>query len=156
MSEPGAPKTGLMVRLPWFGASDLADDISPAAAAIGARLARLRKDRGLTQVELADKLDLTQSMLSHYERGALRLHGELIVALTSILDVTADELLGLTGKADKRTADRAKNRRLMSRLARAEALPRRDQDALMRTIDAYLDRVPDDADAPKPRRTSRR
>ena len=110
MSEPGAPKTGLMVRLPWFGASDLADDISPAAAAIGARLARLRKDRGLTQVELADK----------------------------------------------RTADRAKNRRLMSRLARAEALPRRDQDALMRTIDAYLDRVPDDADAPKPRRTSRR
>ena len=134
----------------------MADDISPAAAAIGARLARLRKDRGMTQVELADRLGLVQSAVSSYERGALRLHGELIVELMAVLDVTADELLGLTGKADKRTADRARYRRLMSRLVRAEALPRRDQDALMRTIDAYLDRLPDDADAPKPRRTSRR
>ncbi len=155
MPDPSAPKTGLMLRLPWFGAGDLADDISPAAAAIGARLARLRKERGMTQTELADRLGLVQSAVSSYERGALRLHGELIVELMAILDVTADELLGDIGKADKRTADRARNRRLMSRLARAEALPRRDQDALMRTIDAYLDRVPDDKPA-KTRRASRR
>ena len=130
----------------------MADDISPAAAAIGARLARLRKDRGMTQVELADRLGLVQSAVSSYERGALRLHGELILELMAILDVSADELIGDIGKADKRTAERAKNRRLMARLARAEALSRRDQDALMRTIDAFLDRVPDDA---KPRRSRR-
>jgi transcriptional regulator with XRE-family HTH domain len=130
----------------------LADDISPTAAAIGARLARLRKERGMTQMELAEALGVVQSAVSSYERGALRLHGELMLELMTVLDVSADELLGADGKPDKRTAERARNRRLMARLARAEALPRRDQDALMRTIDAFLDRVPDEA----PKRRSRR
>ncbi len=106
----------------------MADDISPAAAAIGARLARLRKDRGMTQMELADKVAVSQPMISDYERGALRLHGELILQLMAILDVTADELLGAVGKPDKRTAERARNRRLYRAAWRAPALPRRDQD----------------------------
>src|SRR5688572_25605444 len=62
---------------------------------IGGRLSRLRRERGITQVELAEILGVAQPMVSGYERGSLRLHGELIVELTKILDVTADQLLGL-------------------------------------------------------------
>ncbi len=81
-------------------------------------------------------------MVSEYERGTLRLHGELILELTAILDVTADELLGRAGDADARDSSRARNRGLMRRLQRVDALPKRDRDALMRTIDAFLTRVP--------------
>src|SRR5438034_2484544 len=66
------------------------------AETVGQRLARLRRERGLTQVELAERLGIAQPIVSDYERGELRLHGQLIVRLTEILGVSADELLGLT------------------------------------------------------------
>lgn len=105
---------------------------------IGQRLARLRKERGITQVELAAELGVTQSHVSEWERGNLRLHGELIAAVAQLLDVTADELLGLS-PSDERAP--AKNRRLLRRLREFDKLPKRDQEALLRTIDAFLDRA---------------
>lgn len=102
---------------------------------IGQRLARLRRERGLTQVELAAQIDVSQPVLSDYERGTLRLHGQLIVQLAGILGVSADELLGLE---KPRTGSAAPNRRLLRRLQQLEKLPKRDQQALLRTIDAFL------------------
>jgi transcriptional regulator with XRE-family HTH domain len=102
---------------------------------VGERLARLRRERGITQAELARMLGIVQPMVSDYERGELRLHGQLIIELTRILGVSADELLGL----DKpRSNASVKNRRLLRRLQQLERLPRRDQQALLRTIDAFL------------------
>jgi len=64
-----------------------------AAETIGERLARLRRERGLTQVELGERLGVTQSHVSEWERGNLRLHGELIVEIARLLQVSADQLL---------------------------------------------------------------
>ena len=103
---------------------------------IGQRLARIRRERGLTQVELAEKLGVAQPVVSDYERGELRLHGELIIKLTDILGVSAEELLGL--EKTKGNGAPVKNRRLARRLQEIEQLPRRDQQALLRTIDTFL------------------
>jgi transcriptional regulator with XRE-family HTH domain len=103
---------------------------------LGARLARLRRERGLTQVELAQRLGVAQPVVSDYERGELRLHGQLIVKLTAILGVTSEELLGLKAPASNGPL---KNRRLLRRLQAIERLPRRDQQALLRTIDRFLE-----------------
>jgi transcriptional regulator with XRE-family HTH domain len=106
-----------------------------AAETVGQRLARLRRERGLTQAELAGRLGIAQPIVSDYERGELRLHGQLIVRLTAILGVSADELLGLTPiPADGPQVQR----RLVRRLRAIDRLPRRDQQALFRTIDAFL------------------
>jgi transcriptional regulator with XRE-family HTH domain len=104
---------------------------------LGQRLAALRRERGMTQVELAEQLGVAQPVLSDYERGELRLHGQLIIKLTGILKVSADELLGLE-KAKDNGAVNNRNRRLLRRLQDLDRLPRRDQQALLRTIDAYL------------------
>lgn len=103
--------------------------------AIGARLARLRKERGYTQVELAEKLGVIQSVISSYERGRLRIHPTVIVKLTKVLQVTADELLGISAKPRR---EAALPRRFSRRLKAVGELPKRDQDALLRTIDAFL------------------
>jgi transcriptional regulator with XRE-family HTH domain len=102
---------------------------------VGQRLARLRRERGLTQAELAGRLSIAQPIVSDYERGELRLHGQLIVRLTEILGVSADELLGLTPTP---AAGPQVQRRLVRRLRAIDRLPRRDQQALFRTIDAFL------------------
>jgi transcriptional regulator with XRE-family HTH domain len=95
----------------------------------------MRKEKGITQAEMADFLGVTQSVVSDYERGELRLHGELIAKVAKILGVSADEILGLE-PAKRSTA--ANNRRLLRRIQQIDQLPKRDQEALLRTIDAFL------------------
>jgi len=107
-----------------------------AVETIGERIARLRKERGITQKELADLLRVTQSVVSDYERGELRVHGELLVRLAEILRVSANEILGL--EKNGKTEAAVKNRRLQRRLQAIDKLPKRDQEALLRTIDAFL------------------
>lgn len=112
-----------------------AGSAATAGETVGQRLARLRRERGLTQAELAGRLGIAQPIVSDYERGELRLHGQLIVRLTEILGVSADELLGL---APTPAAGPQVQRRLVRRLRAIDRLPRRDQQALFRTIDAFL------------------
>jgi transcriptional regulator with XRE-family HTH domain len=104
---------------------------------LGQRLARFRKLRGFTQVELAEQIGIIQSLVSDYERDRLRPHPEMIVRFALALGVSTDELLGLAPPA-KKTTGASVNRRLLRRLERIEKLPKRDQDALIRTIDAFL------------------
>lgn len=60
---------------------------------IGQRLARIRKQCGVTQIDLAAKLGITQSLISDYERDHLRLPAEMAVRFALTLEVTTDELL---------------------------------------------------------------
>ena len=62
---------------------------------LGQRIARLRKERGYTQIELAKKIGITQVLVSDYERERLRPHYEMIIRFALALGVTTDELLGL-------------------------------------------------------------
>lgn len=105
---------------------------------IGARIARFRKERGLTQQQLADELGVAQPIVSKYESGELRLHGELIVQLSRLLDVTADELLGIKEPAP---AAVPKDKRLLRRLKDFDRLSKRDREALVRTVEAFLSRA---------------
>ena len=102
----------------------------------GQRLARKRKERGFTQVEIAEKVGLLQGLVSDYERDKLRPHAEIIVRFAVVLEVSADELLGI--RPPKRQAGALANRRFLRRLQQVDKLPKRDQDALLRTIDAFL------------------
>ena len=106
-------------------------------SAIGHRLAALRKAKGLTQVDVAGALGLAQGLISKYETGDLLLHGELIVEFARVLGVSADDILGIQSKRSK-PALPAVDKTLARRLAQLQTLPRRDRDALLRTLDAFL------------------
>jgi len=106
--------------------------------AIGERLARLRKERGITQVEMAELLGVSQPNVSDYERGELRLHGELLVKLARILKVSADAILGLEETPPARAP---RDRRLLRRLQDVDRLSKRDREALLRTLDAFLSKA---------------
>jgi transcriptional regulator with XRE-family HTH domain len=106
---------------------------------IAERVMRLRKERGISQGGMAERLGLSQPNVSDYERGVLRLHGELIIRLAEILDVSTDEILGL--KPRPRANGGVKNRRIMRRVQQLDRLPVRDQQAVLRTLDAFLSKA---------------
>jgi transcriptional regulator with XRE-family HTH domain len=100
------------------------------------RLARLRKERGWTQVELAERLGITQTLLSDYERGRLRLNADIVVRFANALEVTTDELL--QPKESKRPLRRKPSLRLQRRMEKIEKLPPHQQSTLLKTIDTFL------------------
>lgn len=61
--------------------------------AIGARIRRLRKEKGMTQQTLAELSDQEPSNISHIERGATKLGLPTIVNIANALSVTVDDLL---------------------------------------------------------------
>jgi transcriptional regulator with XRE-family HTH domain len=105
------------------------------AKTIGKRLADIRRSRGVTQVEIAEKLGMTQALVSDYERGKLRLHGGLLVAFAKALRVSSDEILGLK---DTNGQGPFKDRRFLKRLQQIEKLSKREKQLLIGTIDKFL------------------
>jgi transcriptional regulator with XRE-family HTH domain len=113
-------------------------DLPGRADSLGERLAYLRKQRGYTQVELAEQMGIIQSLISDYERDRLRPHPEMIVRFALTFGISTDELLGVVAPGNQNGARPPASRRILRRLQKIETLPRRDQEALLRTIDAFL------------------
>lgn len=105
---------------------------------LGSRLRAFRQQRGITQVELALAMRLTQSNISAIERGARGITIHQVVELARILHVSTDEILGLSTTMGSKDTRSPKDRRFLRRLQLIDRLPKRDQQALLRTIDAFL------------------
>jgi transcriptional regulator with XRE-family HTH domain len=102
---------------------------------IGKRLREIRESRGMTQTELAERLNIKQALISAYELGAVRMHGALIAGIARALGASADEILGLD---KQRQVGAVRDRRLARLLDEINGLSRRERDALLRTISNYV------------------
>jgi transcriptional regulator with XRE-family HTH domain len=112
----------------------------PDDKAFGTRLKEIRKRRGITQADLAQKLGIHQSLISQYEHGSIRLHGALIVRFAQALQATPDEIL-TAGAAPENTNGHAIDRRFLRRLQKIDKLSAHQKKALLTTIDAFLSKV---------------
>jgi transcriptional regulator with XRE-family HTH domain len=109
--------------------------VSLGNQSVGQRLACLRKQRGLTQVQLAEKIGIIQALVSAYELDRLRLNADMLVRFTQALRVSADEILGLKKPKGNGHTPSLKVARRMKRI---DSLPREKQRALLNTIDTLL------------------
>jgi len=103
---------------------------------LGQRVSRIRKERGYTQVELAQRIGIIQSIVSAIERDVLKLSAEMAVRFAQALDATTDELIQPKTRNGK-TA-RKPSRKVLRRLEQIERLPATQQITLLRTIDTFL------------------
>lgn len=111
----------------------------PNDKAFGLRLQQIRKRRGLSQVEVAERLGIHPSLISQYERGYLRLHGALLVRFAQILATTPDEILA--AKPARDDDGYGVDRRFLRRLRKIDQLTDHDKRLLLGTIDAFLSKV---------------
>jgi len=103
---------------------------------LGQRIARFRKDRGYTQIELADKIGIIQSIVSAIETDALKLSADMAIRFAQALEVTTDELL--LPKVAKKRPTRKASRKVLRRVEQIESLPSHQQQTVLKTIDAML------------------
>ncbi|MDP9867980.1 MULTISPECIES: helix-turn-helix domain-containing protein [Streptosporangium] len=70
--------------------------------AVGPRLRELRRRRGLTLAEIAERTEISESTLSRLESGGRRPTLELLLPLAEIYAVPLDELVGAPRTGDPR------------------------------------------------------
>lgn len=63
---------------------------------LGKRLIELRKEKGLTQKEVAEALNLNSVTYLHYEKDQREPPLATLVAMAKFYDITTDYLLGLS------------------------------------------------------------
>ena len=110
--------------------------LDPDVETFGQRLARLRKERGFTQVEIAERVGIIQALVSDYELDKLRLNAEMVVRFATALEISTDELLKPQGS--KAPLRRKPSLRMLRRLEKIESLPASQQSTLLKTIDTFL------------------
>jgi transcriptional regulator with XRE-family HTH domain len=103
---------------------------------LGQRLARLRKQRGWTQKQIAQTTGLIQELVSNCETDKLRLNADMILRFAEVLEVSTDELL--RGSKATGAAKKQPSIKLVRRMEQIEALPLYEQRALLTTIDKFL------------------
>lgn len=72
-------------------------------------LIRLRKERGLSQEELADKLSVSRQAVSKWERGEALPDTDNLIRLAKLYNVSIDEIVGYTPDKSQAAAGNADN-----------------------------------------------
>ena len=62
-------------------------------AEIGQRIKKYRKQKNLSQEQLAEKVNISPTHMSHIETGATKLSLQVLVDLAQALDTSTDSLL---------------------------------------------------------------
>lgn len=62
---------------------------------LGTRIKELRKEFGLSQVELAMRMEVTKQTISNWENENIQPSIDMLVGLANVFNVTTDYLLGL-------------------------------------------------------------
>lgn len=106
---------------------------------LGERLAALRKEKGLSQAELAKLLNMGQSTIAMYERNRRTPDPTTLKRLADFFNVSVDYLLGRTDRRE-RLKEESRQQGEQPVLVREEQLPYLVAD---RRFAGLLKRVPD-------------
>lgn len=99
------------------------------------RLAELRQAAGLSQVQLAERVEVNPSNIAFWELSGTPPRGEVLPKLAQALGVSVDELLGVTPPKPKRTVAKG---RLQQVFEEASKLPRRQQQKIVEMAEGFI------------------
>lgn len=103
---------------------------------LGNRILELRKAKGWSQSDLADKVGISYAQIGRYETKGAQPPAEVIKKIAEALDTSVDYLI-FGSSADKASAA-LHDAEVIRYFKEIEALPHEDKDALLRVIAAFI------------------
>ena len=94
----------------------------------------LRKERGIRQKQAADELGISQSLLSHYEKGIRECGLDFVVKAADYYSVTCDYLLGRTAQRTAQSSAQPENTDVKSKKSASDNANRQ---VIVNTIDFF-------------------
>ncbi len=94
------------------------------------RLLTLRKEKKISQGELADKVGIHPNVLGRYEREEAKPSIEIAAKLADTLEVSLDFMVG--------TTDQTLDKSIIDKILTIQRLPEEDKHCIMYTIDGLV------------------
>jgi len=104
---------------------------------LGQRIAEARRLKGLTQIELAKKIGITQKLVTDYETGRTHMNAEMLARFSIAISIPADKLLGLNFDSEN-SGMKTFSLRYMRRIREIDKLPEIRRRAILKTIDDLI------------------
>jgi transcriptional regulator with XRE-family HTH domain len=104
-------------------------------SAFGERLFAARQQMGLSQMQLAEKLGITQSTYAGWERRTTALRPDFIAKIAGVLNVSVDCLLGRENGGHRQGGPVGKARRVFEEVSK---LPRHKQQRILGIVEDLL------------------
>lgn len=100
---------------------------------LGKRVAQLRKQNHITQVQLAHDLGVSQQQIASYEAGRVKVPVSALPKLASLLAAPLDEIVGLETPTRRGPASK-----LQQQLDMIALLPRSKQKFIIEMLEAFI------------------
>ena len=105
--------------------------------AFGERLYNARIAAGLSQQQLADKLDLSQRAYAYWERHPVALRPDQLEQLAAVLNISVSDLIGEKEKEEKKRGT-GPTGRMKQLFEQANDLPRSQQQKIAAVLEAFI------------------
>jgi transcriptional regulator with XRE-family HTH domain len=109
---------------------------TPSPNGFAERLRELRKQKGLSQSELGERVGVHYTHVGRYERGVSRPAADTLKRLADALGVSGDYLL--EGTVEEAARARFEDRDLLRQFQEVERLPEEDKAVVKRLLEAFL------------------
>ena len=123
-----------MADLLCFPAAAMTHDEQAFFKALGARIAELRKNSSITQVQLAQMMDVSQQTVASWEVGRRGVPVSLLPTLARALGAGVETLVG----EPTRAAKRGPAPKLQQQVERLSRLPKAKQRLVMEMLEGVL------------------
>jgi transcriptional regulator with XRE-family HTH domain len=124
------------VKLPEISTMAISPDERAFFVELGAHIAELRKAQGITQIQMAEALGVSQQTVNSYEVARRRIPASALPTLAELFKISVDELLG---NPPKRTnGKRGPASKLQQQIERLNQLPKSKQKFVIEMIDTVI------------------
>ncbi|WP_020006329.1 helix-turn-helix domain-containing protein [Salinicoccus albus] len=110
---------------------------------LGKQIKHYRKIRGLTQKDLADKIDVSNVVLSRYESSQRTPDTETQVKLADVLEISLDELYGRQPRQAADDPFEDAEALMFSDKEGFDNLPEEEKEAVKKQVDDFLNYILD-------------
>lgn len=104
-------------------------------AQLGQRIAQLRKEQNITQVQLARLLGISQQHMASFEKGIRKIPASMLPKLSQTFVVPLEDLLGVR---DSKASKRGPTPKLQQKLEQISQLPKTKQRFVMDMLDTVI------------------
>lgn len=103
---------------------------------LGKRIVELRKMKGLSQSDLAQRVSLSYAQIGRYETKGVQPPAEILKRMADALDTTVDFIVN--GANDEKAKASLKDAELLRYFKDMEVLPDSEKSTLVKLIGAYI------------------
>jgi transcriptional regulator with XRE-family HTH domain len=103
---------------------------------LGERIAELRKEKDLSQQDLADKVKISRAQMNRYENQAVQPPADVLNKLSKVLDTTVDYIIN--GAIEAKAKAALKDNKILEQYKELEHMPEPEKLMIVKVINALI------------------